>query len=302
MPPPPATQFARVNGLSLAYAHWPGAPGAPALLCLPHLTGHKLSFADLAATLAPAYDVYALDLRGRGESDRPAEGYGFAYHAADVLALADSLGLSEFGLIGHSFGATASVYLASIRPQRVRAVVLMDGGADPRDDNLRAMYPTIAGLDEVFASLDTYLAAMRAIPFFRDWDASLERYFGADVETLPDGRVRSRSSAPAIARDLDAHFLYSMCLHFPALRCPTLFLRPAQGLLGDRGHVFSEAEAQAITRHIPRCRRADVPGCNHYTMLLKSGPPVLPEIQSFLESGHPLPLSARSAPGWGPGG
>lgn len=285
MPAVPATQFAQVNGLRLAYAHWPGQAGAPALLCLPHLTGHKLSFADLAAALAPAYDVYALDLRGRGESDRPAEGYGFAYHAADVLAFADALGLSEFGLVGHSFGATASVYLASIRPQRVRAVVLMDGGADPRDANLRAMYPTIARLDEVYPSLGAYLAAMRAVPFFSDWDDALERYFRADVETLADGRVRSRSSALAIARDLDAHFLYSLCLHFPALRCPTLFLRPARGLLGDRGHVFSEAEAAAITRHIPHCRRADVPGCNHYTMLLHAGPPVLPEITTFL-AGH----------------
>jgi len=297
MPPLPATQFARVNGLRLAYAHWPGAPGAPALLCLPHLTGHKFSFTDLALALAPAYDVYALDLRGRGESEKPAEGYGFAYHAADVLALADSLGLSEFGLIGHSFGATASVYLASIRPQRVRVVVLMDGGADPRDDNLRAMYPTIARLDQTYLTLDAYLAAMRAVPFFRDWDAALERYFRADVEQMPDGSVRSRSSALAIARDLDAHFFYSMCLHFPALRCPTLFLRPALGLLGDRGHVFSEAEANAITRHIPNCRRAEVPGCNHYTMLLKSGPPVLPAISGFLAE-H-LPLSSEEG---GPGG
>jgi pimeloyl-ACP methyl ester carboxylesterase len=289
MPSLPATQFARINGLRLAYAHWPGAPGAPALLCLPHLTGHKLSFADLALALAPGYDVYALDLRGRGESDKPAEGYGFAYHATDVLALADSLGLAEFGLIGHSFGATASVYLASIRPQRVRAIVLMDGGADPRDDNLRAMYPTIARLDEEYPSLDAYLSAMRAVPFFRDWDEALERYFRADVEQLPDGRVCSRSSAAAIARDLDAHFFYSLCLHFPALRCPTLFLRPALGLLGNRGHVFSDAEAAAITRHIPNCRSAIVPGCNHYTMLLKSGPPVLPAISEFLAEHLPLP-------------
>jgi pimeloyl-ACP methyl ester carboxylesterase len=255
----------------------------PALICLPHLTGHKVSFADLGAALAPDFDVYALDLRGRGESDRPAEGYGFAYHAADVLAFADALGLSEFGLIGHSFGATASVYLASIRPERVRALVLMDGGADPKDETLRAMYPTIRRLELAYPSLEAYLDAMRAIPFFQPWDAGLERYFAADVETLPDGQVRSRSSASAIRLDLDAHFLYCMCLHFPHLRCPTLFLRPAQGLLGERGHVFSEAEAQAILRHMPAARRADVPNCNHYTMLLHAGPPVLPHVRAFLD-------------------
>jgi pimeloyl-ACP methyl ester carboxylesterase len=282
-PETPPTRFITANGLRLAFCHWPGRPGAPAVVCLPHLTGHKGSFADLGAALAPEYDVYALDLRGRGESDKPAEGYGFAYHALDVLALAAALGLPTFSLIGHSFGATAGVYLASVQPRRVRAVVMLDGGADPKDEILRAMYPTVAQLDETYASLDDYLAAMRALPFFQPWDQGLERYFQADAVQGPDGRVRSRSAAGPIRRDLDAHFMYCMCLHFPALRCPALFVRPALGLLGERGHVFSEAEAQAITRSIPGCQRADVPGANHYTLLLHSGPPALPAVRAFLD-------------------
>src|SRR5690349_6211374 len=115
----PPTQFLEANGLRLAYQHWPGRPGAAALVCLPHLTGHKGSYADLGAALSPDYAVYALDLRGRGESDQPAEGYGFAYHAADLLAAADVWGLPAFTLIGHSFGATMATYLAAIRPERV---------------------------------------------------------------------------------------------------------------------------------------------------------------------------------------
>ncbi len=279
----PPTQFVIVNGLRLAYCHWPGRRGAPALLCLPHLTGHKGSYADLGAALSPDYTVYALDLRGRGESDQPAAGYGFAYHAADLLACADAWGLPAFSLLGHSFGATAATYLASIRPQRVRALVLLDGGADPTDATLQAMYPTISRLDQAYASVEAYLAAMQALPFFQPWDAALERYFRADVVTRPDGSVLPRASAAAVARDLDAHFMYSLCLHFPAVRCPTLFVRPALGLRGDRGQVFSEAEAQAITRHIPDCRRAEVPACNHYTLLLAAGPPCLPAVRAFLD-------------------
>lgn len=281
----PATQFVAVNGLRLAYHHWPGCPGAPALLCLPHLTGHKGGYAELAAALSPDYAVYALDLRGRGESDQPEAGYGFAYHAADLLACADAWGLPTFGLVGHSFGATAATYLASIRPQRVTALVLLDGGADPKDETLRAMYPALSRLDHTYASVEAYLAAMRALPFFQPWDAALERYFRAEVAALPGGQVQPRSSAAAVTRDLDAHFLYSLCLHFPAVRCPTLFVRPALGLLNDqRAHVFSEAEAQAITRHIPHCQRAEVPACNHYTLLLAGGPPALPAVRAFLDS------------------
>ncbi|MCC7358005.1 MAG: alpha/beta fold hydrolase [Anaerolineales bacterium] len=287
MPALPPTQFVEHRGVRLAYQHWPGRPGAPALICLPHLTGHKGSFADLSAALSPAYAVYALDLRGRGESDRPAEGYGFAYHAGDLLACAEAWGLETFGLIGHSFGATAASYLASIRPRRVRALVLLDGGADPQDDTLRAMYPTISRLDQTYASLEAYLAAMRATPFFQPWDSALERYFTADVVALPEGGVRPRASAAAVARDLDAHFTYSLCLHFPAVRCPTLFARPALGLRGDRGHVFSETEAAAIARQIADCARVEVPTCNHYTLLLGGGPPCLPAVRAFLAARLP---------------
>jgi pimeloyl-ACP methyl ester carboxylesterase len=280
----PPTQFINANGIRLAYADWPGRAGAEPVICLPHLTGHKGSFGPLAQRLWPDWRVLALDLRGRGESDRPDDGYGFAYHARDILALADALDLPRFVLIGHSFGATAAVYLASIRPNRARAVVLLDGGADPQVATLRAMYPAIQRLEQRYPSLDAYLAAMRATPFFQPWNATLEQYFCDEVETLTDGSLRSRSSPAAIARDLELHFLYSLCLHFPALRCPVLFLRPGNGLAGEQGHVFSEVEAQAITANIPNCTRIDVSGANHYTMLMSDEPVVAAPIQEFLQS------------------
>jgi pimeloyl-ACP methyl ester carboxylesterase len=271
----------QVNDLRLSYAEWPGEKGP--LICLPSLTAHKGSFASLAQALAPAYRVLALDLRGRGDSDKPAEGYGFAYHARDILSFADALGLDSFFLVGHSFGATVGVYLASIRPRRVRAIVLLDGGADPKDEVMEAMRPAIHHLDRVYPSMEVYLAAMRAIPYFRPWNATLERYLREDVQALPDGRVRSKTSAEAVGRDLDIHFSYSMCLHFPNLRCPTLFIRPEQGLNGERGHVFSPGEAAAIVAWIPDCRRVDAPGVNHYTLLLHDAPPIAEPIRAFLD-------------------
>ncbi len=281
----PRTQFAAVNGIRLAYADWPGRPGAEPVICLPHLTGHKGSFGPLARRLAgpdSPWRLLAVDLRGRGESDRPADGYGFAYHARDLLALADGLNLPRFVLVGHSFGATAAVYLASIQPRRVRAVVLLDGGADPKADRLQDMYSTIRRLDERYASPDDYLTAMRALPYFQPWTAALDQYFRDDLESAPDGTFRPRSSAAAVGRDLDLHFQYSMCLHFPALRCPALFLRPGLGLAGERGHVFSDTEAQAITANIPNCTWVDVPGVNHYTLLVNDEPPVVEPIRVFL--------------------
>ncbi|HEY5574922.1 MAG TPA: alpha/beta fold hydrolase, partial [Anaerolineales bacterium] len=79
-------QSIQVNGISLSYREWGGRNGP--LICLPSLTGHKGTFDGLAERLSPEYHLYALDLRGRAESDKPGEGYGFAYHTRDILAFA----------------------------------------------------------------------------------------------------------------------------------------------------------------------------------------------------------------------
>ncbi len=275
------TRTISLPDVTLSYTEWPGRAGP--VICLPSLTGHKGAFEALARQLAPDYHLLALDLRGRGDSDKPAEGYGFAYHARDILNFVDALGFDSFTIIGHSFGATVGVYLGSIRPDRVRAMVLIDGGADPHEKVMEAMRPTVRHLERVYPSLEAYLAAMQALPFYQPWNSTLETYLRQDVELLPDGRVQPRTSAGAIGRDIELHFHYSMCLHFPALFCPVLFLRPERGLLGDQGHIFTETEAAAITAWIPECRQVSLPGVNHYTQLLHDSPAVGPSIRAFLD-------------------
>ena len=277
----PQTKSLAVNGITLAYTEWEGEKGP--LFCLASMSGHKGSFTKIAQQLAPKYHLFAIDLRGRGDSDKPPDGYGFSYHAHDVLAFADALGYKNFSFIGHSFGGTVGVYIASIRPRRVKAIVLIDGGFDPKEDVLQAMRPMVRRLAHVYPSIENYLNAMRSLPYFRDqWSAALENYLRDDVEIVANGTVRSKASAEAIERDLDAHFYYSMCLHFPAIQCPTLFIHPRQGLSGHKGHVVDEKEAAAFVACILDCERVDLPGVNHYTMVLSDDPPVIAPIKKFL--------------------
>ena len=277
------TATIQLSDITLSYTEWPGEQGP--VICLPSFAGHKGSFTKIAEGLAPTYHLFALDLRGRGDSDKPADGYGFAYHARDLLQFVDALGIDTFAIIGHSFGATVGTYLASIRPLRLRAIVLIEGGADPTERVLEAIRPTLRHLDKQYPSLAAYLEAMRALPFYNNpWSDSLERYLRQDVHVLPDGSVRPKASAEALQRDLDLHFHYSMCLHFPFVQCPALFIRAGEGLAGgERGHIFTEPETAAIVDWLPQGRRVDLPpGANHYTMVLHDDPPVLPPIREFL--------------------
>ena len=277
-----SVQTVQANGITLGYKEWPGEKGP--LLCLHSLIGHKGTFDPIARCLAPEYHLYALDLRGRGDSDKPAEGYGFAYHARDILAFADQMGWERFSIIGHSFGATVGVYLASIRPQQIRTLVLIDGGVDPKEEVMEAMYPAIRRLGHTYEGTEAYLEAMRGLPYFDAWNPGLERYLLEDLERLGDGRLQAKSSAMAITSDLNLHFFYSMCVHFPTLGCPTLFIRPQNGLLGDKAHVLDEREAAAFVAWIPNCWRVDLPGVNHFTMILSDKPLVMPPIRAFLST------------------
>lgn len=74
------------------------------------LTGHRLVIPDL---------------RGAGESDRPATGYTVERYARDVLELMDVLGDSSFVLIGHSMGGAIAQWIAAEAPARVAAMTLL---------------------------------------------------------------------------------------------------------------------------------------------------------------------------------
>jgi non-heme chloroperoxidase len=71
------------------------------------------------------YRLVLPDLRGTGESGRPATGYTVERYASDVSELMDALGDSSFVLIGHSMGGAIAQWLAATAPARVSAMALI---------------------------------------------------------------------------------------------------------------------------------------------------------------------------------
>jgi pimeloyl-ACP methyl ester carboxylesterase len=82
------------------YVQW-GEQG-PAIICIHGLTSNAFYFQALADELAHDHRVIAYDLRGRGDSDKPEEGYSIPIHAEDLVELIDELGLQHPILLGHS--------------------------------------------------------------------------------------------------------------------------------------------------------------------------------------------------------
>lgn len=107
-----------------------GGQGAPLLL----LHGHPQTLAiwhKVAPTLARHYTVVAADLRGYGDSDKPAGGDDHAAYskrtmAADMLGLMRTLGHERFLVLAHDRGARVAHRLAADHPQAVRGLALLD--------------------------------------------------------------------------------------------------------------------------------------------------------------------------------
>ena len=74
--------------------------------------------------VAAGYQVAVPDQRGYGGSDKPADpqAYDTVTLSADAVGIADALGHETFTLVTHDWGAIVGWYMASLYPQRVKAV------------------------------------------------------------------------------------------------------------------------------------------------------------------------------------
>lgn len=128
MPDAQALQFGRAalpTGVTLHYALRGDVRAGSPVVLLHGFADSWQSFELVLDALPPGIPVLAPDLRGHGDSDRPAGGYAMADHAADVAALMDALGLASATVAGHSMGSFVAQTLAATHPRTVDKLVLM---------------------------------------------------------------------------------------------------------------------------------------------------------------------------------
>jgi len=111
--------------MSVPLAHRVDGPDlAPAVFLSPSLGTTWEMWDELTAVLAPTYRVIRFDTRGHGRSPVPPGPYTVDDLAGDVLALADSLGVEQFGFVGLSLGGAIGQVLALASGARMTAAVL----------------------------------------------------------------------------------------------------------------------------------------------------------------------------------
>ncbi len=278
-----------INGLNLHYIDWPGY-GHP-IVCVHGLTANCRYMDNLGEKLSPQFRVIPYDLRGRGNSDKPSNGYNLAQHVTDLLGLFDALFLDKPVLLGHSLGAAISASFASQYPDRVHRLILVDGGGGgPKvdyDTLLDQIRPMITRLSQKFQTTEDYLETLKS-KYGKDWTNYAERVYTYDIGRNSDGTVSSKLTEERALQDFNGLKNYDPYYVWDSIQCPTLFLRAPEDYLGKPAPA-GRAATKIIASVIPNCKWVEIKDSNHATILLSEKDATCEEIRIFLEDPSPKP-------------
>ena len=253
------------------------------VLCMHGLTRNHKDFEPMIAALPDRYRFIAVDVRGRGLSDRDpdAEHYSPVTYVGDMAALLDHLGLDRVALIGTSMGGLMSMIMMKAMPQRIRGVVLNDVGPVFEKAGLDriAAYTSStepkAGWDDAARAIGEVQAGV--FPDFgpEQWADFARRTY----RELDDGRV-ALDYDPAITRTVGQvrpNLLTRIAmwrLYKGMSKVPLLLVR------GETSDILSAKTAAKMIKRHPEASLVTVPRVGHAPIL--DEPEAVQGIRNFL--------------------
>jgi len=244
--PPALGANIHANGIRQHYLRH-GERGARPLILVPGITSPAVTWAFVAEALAVDFEVFTLDVRGRGLSEAgPYLDYGLEACADDLIAFAEALDLSDVVLMGHSMGARHGIRACCKDARRFERLALID---PPVSGPGRRGYP---------AKLPWYIDAM-----------ALARH-GASVEDLrpftptwTDAEIALRAEwlhtcdEAAVLASYAGFHEDDIHQDLATLSLPTLLMS------AERGDVILEEEEAEIRRLNPAIQTTRVANAGH---------------------------------------
>lgn len=260
-----------------------GPSTAPLVIGLHGLSLNMKAFDFLGERLGDAFQLVALDLRGRGNSPPTPPGtYGWDNHALDAFAVAEALGAERFSIIGQSMGGAVAMKAAELDPDRLRAVVLIDIAGRVDRGVGEFIGSTMASVHHEYPSVDRYIEAIKAQGLVDAWDDHWDRCYRYGAE-IGNGRVRARVDRDALAEDRrygttegGGSYVYERWKH---LTMPTLLLRATREFRPGIGHVVPKDDLASFLRDVPTGALIEV-DANHLT--INTHPRTVDAIRDFL--------------------
>ncbi len=218
------------------------------------LAGHAGEWKETAGWLTETHRVLAPDARGHGRSERRPTDVTQSAFMDDATFLIEELASPPVILVGQSLGGLTALALAAQRPDLVEALILADAG------------PGGAGSAEEAEGATSDLGRSLArwpVPFPNR--SAAVTYFGGPslaAEAWADGLVqdgdglRPSFDIPVLMQILRQAVSRSYWDEWRSIRCPTLMVRAANGVIGQN-------EVEMMSAQLPAAEVTELPGAKH---------------------------------------
>jgi non-heme chloroperoxidase len=233
--PVPATHLTHVrlsNGITLHCATQ-GPTTGPAVIMLHGFSDSWFSFSRVLPLMPADMRVVVPDLRGHGDSERPADGYRLADFADDVIQLMDAMQIARAVVVGHSMGSFVARKIYELAPHRVSRLVLVGAAAVAGNRNLIELMEAV---NELKDPVDEN--------FVRDFQRSCVHT--AVPEPFMEAAIANSRRMPARIWKAALRGLIDGEISMPREPLRALVLG------GRRDAVFSATEQMVLARQFPR--------------------------------------------------
>lgn len=284
------------NGETIAYRSRPGGE-IPVVLLHGNMSS-SVHWDIVFEEMDDRFALYAMDMRGFGESSYESKADSLADFAADVPLFADAIGLSSFHLWGWSAGSGVAMQVAADVPERLRRLVLLASPSTQglpvyeKDENLQPTEKILETREELakdpvsVAPVLDALESQNATAMKEIWKQAIF------VNGVPEPQRFDRYiEAPLKQRnllDMDYALVHFNISHehngvapgsgeVEAIDAPTLVLRGADDL------VVTRQMSQRVVEEIADARYVELEDCGHAAMV-DDPDRLLEEVESFLSS------------------
>ena len=263
-----------VRGGDLAVFQY-GDGAGEAVLLIHGVTSSNRAFQLFAdALIARGKAPFAVDLRGRGDSNSLPAPFGMKQHAEDMAAVIDHFGWKNPDVIGHSMGGFVTAALVGLFPEKVGDVVFADGGVPlpmPPGMTVEQIMPFVLGpamtrLAMEFESKEAYRDYWKPQPAFaKGWSSDLDEYVDYDL------RGTKAATNPQAVED-DSRDLFGddlIVTSLKGLRKVSKFIKAERGLQNEEGGLYPLPVLDAVLPLYPMLKLEFLADCNHYDMFLE---------------------------------
>jgi pimeloyl-ACP methyl ester carboxylesterase len=249
----PVDRFVTANGLRIHYLEW-GTSGKQPLILLHGIARVAHTFDHLAPHFSRNHHVFAVDMRGHGDSGWDPQGaYLVEDYVRDIESLVAQLQLRNIVLWGNSTGGRVAQVFAGLHPELVSAVIVEDVGPErpPAISNRRA--DRMSQEAKGWASVDELFAQVK-VDYPRTSEAVLLGFVQHGSKQNAEGRTVWKRD-PAILNGFVPTELWAIVRK---IKAPIIYI------LGGASTIVPPETQEELRRALPQVEIVTMPGLGHY--------------------------------------